>query len=313
MTSATILPIRSAPANPPKPKPGKPYPEFPLFPHATKRWAKKIRGKLHYFGPWSDPDGALRKYLDQKDDLHAGRVARVQGEGLTVRDLCIKFLTTKKLAEEAGELSTRSYADYGRTCERLVGALGGSRLGVEGFGQKVVGTQFPGSQLGFLSITSRDHQDGKQARGRILLDGATKFMAVQARHVEIGENQVGPIPRDQSQGFAAITSNGYPVAVPGQQLFKHGRDGIVVIDDQNVLWVHRALLLVGERKWVRARLVAACAHGRVDEARTYGVVYSFTLFQTCIHCPLSGAVVKFVGRSFPGGANATRNSSPLSS
>src|SRR5882724_5984030 len=77
-------------------KPAKPYPDFPLFPHATGRWAKKIRGKMHYFGPWADADAALAKYLDDRDDLHAGRTPRVRSEGLTVRELLNRFLTAKQ-------------------------------------------------------------------------------------------------------------------------------------------------------------------------------------------------------------------------
>lgn len=56
-------------------KPGttKPDPDFPLFLHQTCQRAKKVRGKLHYFG--TDPDAALTKYLDQRDDLQAGRTS----------------------------------------------------------------------------------------------------------------------------------------------------------------------------------------------------------------------------------------------
>jgi hypothetical protein len=35
-----------------------------LFPHAAGVWAKKIRGKLHYFGRWVDSEGIAKLALD---------------------------------------------------------------------------------------------------------------------------------------------------------------------------------------------------------------------------------------------------------
>src|SRR5262249_31565341 len=43
-------------------KPGKPYPDFPLTAHPAGYWCKKIKGKVRYFGPWADPEGALQAY-----------------------------------------------------------------------------------------------------------------------------------------------------------------------------------------------------------------------------------------------------------
>src|ERR1700687_5077990 len=98
-------------------KPTKPYPDFPLFPHAAGVWAKKIRGKMHYFGPWSDPGSALKKYMEQRDALHAGRKPREASDGLTVKELSNLFLNAKRAAVNSGELTNRSWQDYKAACD----------------------------------------------------------------------------------------------------------------------------------------------------------------------------------------------------
>src|SRR5215218_844681 len=122
-------------------KPKKPYAEFPLTPHASGKWQKKIRGQIHYFGAWAkrvdgvltrvDGDGwkeALEEYKKVADDLHAGRTPRVQADGLTVADLCNRFLTSKLRKVEAGELTSRLFAEYKEVTTLCVGSFGANRL-----------------------------------------------------------------------------------------------------------------------------------------------------------------------------------------
>jgi integrase len=118
----------AADSKPASAKPAKPYPEFPLTAHPAGYWCKKIRGKLHYFGPWNDPDGALAKYNEQKDDLHAGRKPRQSTGGLTVKELANAFLNHKRALLDAGELSPRTWAEYKETTDLLVARFGKQRV-----------------------------------------------------------------------------------------------------------------------------------------------------------------------------------------
>jgi integrase len=113
-------------------KPPKPYPTFPLFAHASGRWAKKIHGRFVYFGKWADdPKGerALAQYLEERDDLHAGRLRRPKGEhGPTVVSLCSDFLDSKEALVKAGEIQSRTFRGLRRTADRIVEHFGKRRL-----------------------------------------------------------------------------------------------------------------------------------------------------------------------------------------
>jgi len=109
----------------------KPHPDFPLFPHDTGRWAKKVKGRFHYFGKVADdPKGeaALELWLDQKDDLLAGRMPRDKNRGLTVHQLVNRFLIAKEAKVESGELSPETWRDYYGTCNKIIKFFGKKRL-----------------------------------------------------------------------------------------------------------------------------------------------------------------------------------------
>jgi len=121
-------------------RPKKPYRDFPLSPHASGMWQKKIRGKIHYFGRWAkrldgklvriEGDGwedALALYNAQAADLHAGRTPAMNRDGLTVADLCNAFLTAKLRQQTANELTARSFGEYKQTTDMLVAAFGAHR------------------------------------------------------------------------------------------------------------------------------------------------------------------------------------------
>ena len=102
--------------------------DFPLTLRADGRYCKKVLGEVHYFG--RDREAALNQWLDEKDDLLAGRVPRPKQTegGTTLRDLVIAFLREKKAGLTTGELSARSFADSHRTCQNLIDHFGKHRL-----------------------------------------------------------------------------------------------------------------------------------------------------------------------------------------
>lgn len=123
-------------------RPDKPYEKFPLYPHPSGAWAKRILGHLHYFGRWGRIRGgvmerlpgdgwkeALDLYNAQAEALHAGRTPRLVKEGdVTLGDLRDKFLTAKSRAWDAGEITERTYAEYKANVQLLLGQFGERRL-----------------------------------------------------------------------------------------------------------------------------------------------------------------------------------------
>lgn len=111
-------------------RPRKPRADFPLFPHRSGYWCKTVRYKHHYFGKVADdPTGqaALSLWLDQRDDLLAGRVPNANRDAKRLKDLCNHWLSHKQTLLNSGELAQRTFGEYHATCEVLLESIGKER------------------------------------------------------------------------------------------------------------------------------------------------------------------------------------------
>ena len=106
-------------------KPEKPYAGFPLTPHASGKWCKKIKGTIHYFGNWSDPEGALEEYHRAKLNLEKGRPKPpAAATGLTIKGLVDAFLTAKERRRDVGDISGRTFDGLRTTGKRIADFFG---------------------------------------------------------------------------------------------------------------------------------------------------------------------------------------------
>ena len=107
-------------------KPEKPYPEYPLTPHASGNWCKKIRGKIWYFG--KNHVEALTRYTLERADLEAGRTPESRQKGssgsLTLSTLVKRFLSHKQSQVDRGDLSELTMSDYEKYCGKCVAFFG---------------------------------------------------------------------------------------------------------------------------------------------------------------------------------------------
>lgn len=102
-----------------RPKPAKPD-GYPLFPHASGQWAKKVKGRVFYFGVWDFPDEALKLWLHEKDYHYSGVQPPPIGEtSITVGHICQLKIADIENQIATGEKSVNAAKPYERAAKRI--------------------------------------------------------------------------------------------------------------------------------------------------------------------------------------------------
>ena len=124
-----------------------------------KYWAKKVNGKVHYFG--TDYEEACAEYKRQKPFLEAG--IDTPGRGPTLADLLNEFLSDRRDQKEEGRLAQQTFNDYVEVCDIIASALPVSStlqsLKVEQF-SSIRKSLAKGKKKKVLSLKSQDRRLG---------------------------------------------------------------------------------------------------------------------------------------------------------
>lgn len=81
-----------------------------MFAHAAGVWAYKYKGKFYYFGPWNDPQGALKRFETEMPFIYQGKTppARV----VDVGTLLDGFLGAKTADRDEGTITESTLKEY---------------------------------------------------------------------------------------------------------------------------------------------------------------------------------------------------------
>ncbi len=103
----------------------KPYPDFPLSPRTDGRYAITIHGHGHVFGRRGDWRTALQEYRDVAGAIHGKRIrpATAPLSGLTVKQICNRYLDDRQADVAAGMLALGSWDDYRSALKRFRAAV----------------------------------------------------------------------------------------------------------------------------------------------------------------------------------------------
>jgi hypothetical protein len=83
-------------------RPKKLYPDFPLSPHASGAWQKKIRGKVHHFGRWAKRVNGKLERIDGNGWKEALEAYKTDNEGQPIDPRVIVDLHRELLGQFGG-------------------------------------------------------------------------------------------------------------------------------------------------------------------------------------------------------------------